>query len=162
MPNYQNGKIYRLTSKNGLVYYGSTVKKLSDRYDHHKSGHKCYTQGSTSKYCCSFKLFDEGEVEIDLVLEVPCNCKEELEEVERTYIENDICVNKKIPALSRDEVAANIRKCNLEYKAKNKESIAKKAKEYNLKNIDKIREYKNFRKFEKKYFTKLLKDELRP
>ena len=91
MPNYQNGKIYRLTSKNGLVYFGSTVKKLSDRFDHHKSGHNCYNKGTSSKYCRSFKLFDDGEVEIDLVLEVPCNSKEELEEVERTYIENDIC-----------------------------------------------------------------------
>lgn len=160
MPNYLNGKIYRLTSKSGLVYYGSTVKKLSDRFDHHKSGHKCYKAGTNPKYCYSYKLFDDGEVEIDLVMPAPCNSKSELEAIERTYIQNDICVNKKIPGLTPEEVIENVKKSNIEYKRRNRDYILQKARDYKVKNADKIYEYKQNRKAELKYFAEILKEEL--
>jgi len=126
MPNYQNGKIYKLHSyDNDLVYIGSTVRSLSQRLGGHKTNFK-ENRPTTSK-----QLFQQSDnVMITLIKEVPCNSRHELEAEERKYIESVDCVNKYIPTRTRDEWT------NL-----NKEKIAKKKKIYNQNNKEKIKIY---------------------
>ena len=95
MKNYKKGKIYRLTCANlDLVYYGSTIQDLENRLNKHFNDYSAYIQNKEySNYCYSFKLIEAGDVEIELVMECPSNSKRELEEIEQTFIENDICIN---------------------------------------------------------------------
>jgi hypothetical protein len=95
MPDYSKGKIYRLTCDNpNLVYYGSTTLKLTHRFYQHKA---------QKVNCCSKKLFEVGGVEIELVLECPCETQKELREIEQTYIDNDECINKRNANLNKKE-----------------------------------------------------------
>src|SRR5210317_1453237 len=86
MPNYQNGKIYMLESKEGGVrYYGSTVQTLKERLRQHKKQKGYITSQEVLKY---------DDCKIILVVNYPCNSRKELETKEREYIENNECVNK--------------------------------------------------------------------
>lgn len=147
MPNYENGKIYKLTcDKTDKIYIGSTVCTLKQRLANHKY----------KKKCMSKQLLELGEVKIELIKNYPCNTKKELETKERYYIEKykDIIVNKKIPTRTDkeyyDEVDSERKKekyyNNKEYykqKSKknyeeNRELKKQKRKEYYLKNKDEI------------------------
>ncbi len=54
MPNYQNGKIYKIvSSQTPLVYIGCTVQKLSTRFSMHKCDYRKYTNGEPyTTYMC--------------------------------------------------------------------------------------------------------------
>ena len=125
MPNYQNGKIYKIyCNETGDVYYGSTIQPISARITQHRS--KC-------KYQCSSKtIIDRGNYSYSLVESFPCNSKEELHSRERYWIENNNCINKIIPCRTRKE-----------YREDNKEIISKKLKKWREDNKDKIKEYKS-------------------
>jgi hypothetical protein len=98
MVNYQNGKIYRLVG-GGLEYYGSTCSDLRHRLWNHKN----ICNIKNKKYS-SYKLFETGDkVEIVLVEYFPCENKMELTARERWYIENNECVNKSLPNMTRKE-----------------------------------------------------------
>ena len=123
MSKYLNGKIYKLHSyENELVYIGSTIQSLSQRYAGHKINFK-KNQTTTSKI-----LFQNSEnVIITLIKLFPCNCKGELEAEERKYIENLDCVNKCIPTRTLKEYYQN-----------NKEMLKNQRKEYYQKNVEMI------------------------
>tara|TARA_R110002012_G_scaffold263018_1_gene445521 strand:+ start:78 stop:464 length:387 start_codon:yes stop_codon:yes gene_type:complete len=74
---------------------------------------------------------DLKECKIILVENINCNSKEELLKKERWYIENNECVNKRIPG-----------RTNKQYYQENKEKIAKLAKTYNEINRKKVLEIK--------------------
>jgi len=75
MPNYQNGKIYKIESpQTDQIYIGSTTQKLCDRMTNHRSDFKC-RKGN----CTSFKILEYGDAKIYLIELFPCNSKEELE-----------------------------------------------------------------------------------
>ena len=99
MPNYQNGKIYKIESLIGnCVYYGSTTKKyLSDRMSHHRyeSKHNAYTS--------SKKVLQYNDAKVYLVELYPCNSKNELNSREGWYIKHNECVNKQIPGRTKQE-----------------------------------------------------------
>jgi len=149
MPNYQNGKIYKLIcDKTDKIYIGSTVQSLKQRLGLHKS----------KKTCTSKQLLELGEVKIELIENYSCNTKKELETKERYYIEKykDIVVNKCIPTRTDkeyyDEVDSQRKKekydNNKEYykqKSKknyeaNKDIISEKDKKYYKENKDIISE----------------------
>ena len=119
MPNYQNGKIYKLVcSETGKIYIGSTVQKLIKR----KWGHT-----DNRKKLCMSKDFIKPE--IYLIENYPCNSKQELCKRERHYVETIDCVNKYIPSRTKKE-----------YYQDNKDIIIKKNAEYLKKNnIDRVR-----------------------
>ena len=122
--DYQNGKIYKLVG-GGLTYYGSTCSTLTRRLCGHKTNFK-QGKNTTSKL-----LFETGdEVKIFLVEKFPCSDKIELNARERWYIENNECVNKRIPT-----------RTDKEYKEANKEKIKEYNKEYIEANKNKIKEY---------------------
>lgn len=132
MVNYQNGKIYRILSKTGKQYVGSTTQNLAKR----KSGHvRMYNAWLKNKedinFTTSFTLFEEGDVDIVLIENYSCENKEELLRRERYWIENieGGCVNKVIPTRTIHE-----------YRQSNKKQILEKNKHYYQQNKDRINE----------------------
>jgi hypothetical protein len=129
MPDYKNGKIYKIVNdKLGLTYYGSTTQILSQRMGGHIVAKKRFDNGKCPNMT-SFQLLD-GNQKIYLVEKYPCNDKNELERRERYYIENNDCVNKCIPS-----------RTNKEYRIDNKDKIKQYQKEYDKNNKDKKKEY---------------------
>lgn len=91
MPDYQQGKIYKLVNiYTGQTYIGSTTQPLSYRLSGHRSNYK---QGLN---CSSAALFETGieDVAIELVVDYPCSCLEELQDKEYEIINQYDCVNK--------------------------------------------------------------------
>ena len=113
MPDYKNGKIYKLWSPEGDdIYIGSTTISLSRRKAKHKS------QNNTSKI-----LFEKyTDVRIELLEEYPCDNKEQLLKKEGEYIRNNNCVNRCIAGTTRKEQNKN-------YYENNKEKINENNKE---------------------------------
>jgi hypothetical protein len=122
------GRLYKLVSKQtDKVYYGSTERTLEIRFSHHKSSFK----NGTIKGCSSKEILCYDDCEIILLDIVEVSNKKELRKYERIYIENNECVNKRIPNRTKKE-----------YRLENID----KAKEYRLENIDKLKDYlKNYR-----------------
>ena len=141
MSKYLNGKIYKLHSyDNELIYIGSTIQALSQRYAGHKINFKKNRDGITSKI-----LFENSEnVIITLIKLFPCNCKSELEAEERLYIQNCECVNKIIPTRTIKEYNQDnkeiITKRKQIYYQQNKEVISEKNKIYRQNNKDGVAE----------------------
>ena len=86
--------VYRLTCDDpNLVYYGSSYD-IYKRFQSHKDKYNAWCIDKTRKYCSSFKLYEAGSVEVEIVLECPDDIsRREMEEIEQTYIDNDECVN---------------------------------------------------------------------
>ncbi len=125
MPDYSNGKIYKLVSDNtDMIYIGSTTIKLNKRLSEHKSQFK-----NNNNFVYSKKLFKLGEnVSIELIKLFPCNCRKELEKEEGKYIleYKNICVNKYIAGRTIKEY---MKKYNKKQWEDNKEKIKEKRKE---------------------------------
>ena len=139
--DYSKGKIYRIVcDTTGLVYIGSTVETLCKRLTKHKNNYKCYLKGN-SHFVTSFDILKNDNYKIILIENCPCNSKEELHRVERTYIESIECVNKYIPTRTNKEWIENnkdkIKQLNKDYYENNKEKKFKIASEWNKNNKDK-------------------------
>ena len=95
MPNYANGKVYKICSYNSDdVYYGSTCLALCQRLANHVNGWRLFKKGK--KYIAqftSFSILEQGNYYIELVESVPCASKEELHVREKYWIKNNNCVN---------------------------------------------------------------------
>lgn len=109
MPNYQNGKIYKLTSREtSKIYIGSTTQKLSDRLTKHRNCIKAQSK------CSSIEIINYPDATITLIENYPCNNRKELEIregiIQRQFL--DIIVNKKIAGekQSKDDRRATTRK----------------------------------------------------
>jgi len=98
MPDYKNGKIYKLWSPQGTdeeVYYGSTCNDLRFRkYGHKRKDNKCQSKKLFEKY---------DDVRIELIESYPCNNKEELNKKEGEYIRNNKCLNRCIAGRTEQE-----------------------------------------------------------
>ena len=125
MPNYQNGKIYKITCEESkLVYYGSSVQSLSKRLSQHKE----------NKHLKKYKTNLMTNPKIHLIENFPCNTKAELETRERYFIQNNECINKIIPTRSQKE-----------YYEDNKEIRKQQSKEYRNKNKEEISLRRSFK-----------------
>tara|TARA_R110002096_G_scaffold89147_1_gene203159 strand:- start:15 stop:524 length:510 start_codon:yes stop_codon:yes gene_type:complete len=140
MPDYQNGKIYKLWSPEGdEIYIGSTTQSLARR----KSRHKSQTDGCKSKI-----LFEKyTDVRIELLEEVSCDNKEQLAKKEGEYIRNNHCVNKCVAGRTNKErhkeYYENNKEHIKEYYENNKEHIQEQKKEYYENNKEHIQERKS-------------------
>ena len=130
--DYSKGKIYRINCAD-LVYIGSTVQALSMRMTGHRRDYKAWLNGKYH-YISSFKLFKLGDPVITLIEDYPCDRKEQLISRERFHIENNDCVNKKIPGRTMAEYYEDNKEAIIErvkeYRKNNREVIAEKQAEY--------------------------------
>jgi hypothetical protein len=91
MNKYQDGKIYKLTSKQtDKIYVGSTILILNVRMTGHRTKYK---SGNIS----SIEMLKYDDCIIELIEDYPCNSKKELLEREQHYMDlyKDIIVNKR-------------------------------------------------------------------
>lgn len=142
MVNYENGKIYKITSPNtDKVYIGSTCIDLDKRLRRHINDYKIYKEGKR-RYITSFEIIKENDCEITLLENVNSNNKKQLSLMERKYIDEIECVNKFKPLRNKKEWReANKEKIKLREKKYRKENRAKRKiyeQEYNRKNKEKI------------------------
>ncbi len=101
MPNYQNGKIYKIWCGDD-VYYGATTRTLAQRMTKHREGFRY----NKKMKCTSSLLFEKYGLEnckIELVELFPCHSNEELNAREGFYIRNNACLNKMIPGGTQQE-----------------------------------------------------------
>jgi len=137
--NYQLGKIYKIVDNtNDNIYIGSTCEPtLARRLASHMT---CYNQ---NRYSTSCEILKNGNYDIVLLENCPCNSKDELFKRERHHIESIDCVNKNIPGRTQKE-----------YELANKEKIQEYKKIYNTTHKAQIRksQYKYYDKNKAKYF----------
>jgi len=153
MPNYQDGKIYKITGTNDegntLIYIGSTTQKLCKRLVGHKQDMKNDRKTSSKQVViCKDCL-------ITLIELFPCNSKEELLMRERYYFDLFDCVNKVRPIQFEGEKQEYFKDYYIEnadklkdYRIENADKIKEYRKQYRIENDDKIKEHK------KQYYIK--------
>ena len=125
------GIIYKITCKDtNNVYYGSTTQRLCNRKSGHKKSVKRYDEGNIKSKCMSYDIIKNNNYCFDTLEELVCETKQELLYRERFYIENNECVNKKLPIWSKEEEKESKRLWTKEY-VKNEEVKERKKKEWN-------------------------------
>jgi hypothetical protein len=94
MPDYKNGKIYKIVCLNTLLeYIGSTCNTLTKRIINHVGKWTAWKQGKANR-CGSFKILEGGNYKIELIEDFPCNNVEELHIRERHWFDlapNPLC-----------------------------------------------------------------------
>ena len=125
--NYQNGKIYKvMNSSFDMCYIGSTIDKLSNRMNSHRSKYRKYKEGEGG-FTTIYNMFDkygENNCKIYLIENYPCQTKDELFAREGHYQKIMIVLIKIFP----DEVIKNtgkIIRSNLMKNTKNGQTIIK-------------------------------------
>ena len=97
MPNYQNGKIYKIIdNETNKCFFGSTIETLIRRLEGHKGLLKKHQKCPNLGYCVSYEILINNNYRIELVELFPCNSKSELVEREQFYIMNNECINIKL------------------------------------------------------------------
>jgi hypothetical protein len=134
MPNYNKGKIYKITSiHTDKCYVGSTCQTyLSSRLNGHNNAYKSYLKSDV----CSIRSIDIiklGDYRIELLELVPCTMKAELLIKERWWVDKLDCVNKNIPG----QTTKGIKQYKKQYYIDNSEKI----KQYQIDNSEKIKQY---------------------
>ena len=160
MPNYQNGKIYKIASIHmpNECYIGSTVQTLLCRISKHRCDYKLCVKDSKKYRTASFEIMKYTDATISLICEFPCASKTELEREEglqmiKYGIEN--IINKNIAGRTKKEwLEENKEKIKLfqknyreenkerlkEYREENKERFKERQKEYREENKESIKE----------------------
>jgi hypothetical protein len=112
MVNYQQSKIYKLTSPHtDLFYIGSTCTTLTRRKSEHKSSFILRQKNEKANCTMSKKLFELGidDVKINLVKEYCLENKEQILKKEAKYIRKykekygDKCLNICVPLRTKKE-----------------------------------------------------------
>jgi len=133
MPNYQNGKIYKIISPSNSdipPYYGATTQQLCVRM----AGHRIIGK----KPCNSRILIECGDAIIVLVENFSCNSKEELCSKEADYIVNNDCINRNIPFRTKKEYREANKDKMKQYRENNKEKLKEKRDEHYKANREKL------------------------
>ena len=103
--NYQNGKVYKLYSPDNpdFVYVGSTCQPLYKRLNKHKTNWK-YWKNTGKYYYNSCDMFENcNRVKIGLIVECPCDNRNQLLRTEGEYILKMNCINKKVAGRTKKE-----------------------------------------------------------
>jgi len=140
MVNYNLGKIYKIVDNtNNNVYIGSTCEPiLARRLAKHIGNFKSYKKGKFH-FISSFKIFENGNYNIVLIEDFPCENKNQLYARERYWTENINCIN-----INRNQgiihELGGLQEYKKEYHEKNKESILNRKKIYYQNNKAKLNE----------------------
>jgi hypothetical protein len=155
MTNYQLGKIYKIVcNTTGLTYYGSTCEPtLARRLTGHRTYFKCWKNWTKKANYSSYKVLENDNFEL-----APSNNKMELHKRERFYIDNNECVNTRIPTRTQLEYDLlhkdRINEYQVEYRLINKDIAKIKRAEWYKNNKDRVKisvaEYQMNHKEEKK------------
>ena len=117
------GRVYKITSeKAGLVYIGSTIQTLGDRFSKHKNDMKRWNDGDIGKWA-SFQVLECEDAKMELIEELEVADKDELRQREGHYHRTMECVNKLIAGRSRKEYLK-------QYYDENKEHKKAQSKQY--------------------------------
>ena len=102
--NYERAKIYKIVCNiTGKVYVGATTEPtLARRLVGHKNHYNRYLKGKT-RYITSIEILKNENYYIELICNIPCNTKDELNAIEGKYIRELNCVNKFIPDRTKKE-----------------------------------------------------------
>lgn len=147
MNRYQNGKIYKIVGQNDDIYIGSTIQKLNDRFDIHKSHYRRHNAGKHIRGTSAFELFEKYGIEhcrIELIEEYPCNSKKELERREGEIIKSTKCINKVVAGRTgkeyREDNAETLKQKFKKFYDNNREEQIRRARDYYVENTDKVKE----------------------
>ena len=121
---YQYGKIYQISNDiDKLIYVGSTIKSLSQRF----SVHKCHAKRSPErKIYKHFAKYGIHHFEIKLIKKYPCNNKLELEIEEERY---KIMLNAQLNMIRAHQTVEQRKEQKNEYREKNRAKINLKKNE---------------------------------
>ena len=125
MPNYANGKIYKIVGDDGSTYYGSTTQSLKQRKNEHRS-----CKGTTAYQ----KIISQMDWEMVLVENYPCESKKELLDREGWYIRENPCVNRRVEGRTGKE-------WRREYHENHREENLGKMKKYHADHREKRKVY---------------------
>ena len=156
---YNTAMIYTIRSPNTENYYiGSTTQILCKRFSDHNINYKSYLKG-TSNFITSFKILELGDAYIELLEEINCDNKNQLEKREGELIREHKanCVNRNIAGRTKKEyrtdnrdkaIQYNIdnRDKLIQYRIDNKDKIKQQSKQYRIDNKELIsKQYKQFK-----------------
>ena len=134
MPDYKQGKIYKIVCNvTGSVYIGSTIQSLSMRLTGHRKNYKRF-KGGKSSCCTSYQIIEQGNYDIVLIENCPCESKDELHRRERHFIESLKCVNKQLPTRTPKEYYQDVKERVKDYYEANQVHILEVHKQYYINN----------------------------
>ena len=152
---YNNSMIYTIRSPHTDKFYiGSTTQKLCKRFANHKSNYNAYVNNVDCDFVTSFKIIELGDSYIELLEEINCENKSQLEmrEGELIRLHKDFSINKimvgRNPKQYRIDNADKIKQYYIDntdkikqYYLDNTDKIKQKSKQNYLNNTDKIKQY---------------------
>ena len=140
MPDYKNGKIYKIVSdQTDKVYIGSTIQTLAQRFTDHKKRYREHVNKANIICLSAFDILKYDDAQIILIELFPCSKKCELESREYHHIKlEENTVNKRMPSRPiqewRNDNKLIIAQKKAEQYQRNKEHILEKVKTYYKKN----------------------------
>ena len=150
-PNiYQLSKIYKIVCNvTGLCYIGSTTQRLlCQRLLQHIRDYNKWKRGKHN-FITSFKILENGNYEIILLDECPCETKDQLHKKERYWIGQNECVNRNIPSRTNQERHKVYQDVNKEQIAKQQNEFSEKNKEIIIKGVSYNEYMRNYRRDKK-------------
>ena len=101
---YNNSFIYTIRSPHTDKFYiGSTTQKLCKRFANHKTDYNLYVNNKLKSCITSFKIIELGDSYIELLEEINCDSKIQLEsrEGELMRLHKDLCINKNMAGMQQ-------------------------------------------------------------
>ena len=145
---YNNSFIYTIRSPHTDKFYiGSTTQKLCKRFANHKTDYNLYVNNKLKSCITSFKIIELGDSYIELLEEINCDSKIQLEmrEGELIRIHKDLCINKIIVGRTDKQYRLDnvdiIKQRKQQFNINNASKIKQYHKQYHLDNADKIKQY---------------------
>jgi len=145
MPDYKNGKIYAIRSKQTpQQYIGSTCRTLRQRFSAHKSAFKLKQVNDKVRVGQAHNILKYDDCYIELIENFPCESKKELLDREGYFIRRVPCVNIQIHGRTMEEYIKDneekLKRQSKEYYEKNKEELIIKGRQYKKDNVEKLKE----------------------
>ena len=104
MSDYSKGIAYRIDcNETGECYIGSTIQGLANRISDHRKKYKQWKAGTNKTHCCSFPIIERGNYTYEMIIEYPCENKQQLRRKEGELQRSMPCVNKVIAGRTSKE-----------------------------------------------------------
>ena len=152
---YNNSFIYTIRSPyTDKFYIGSTAQILCKRFANHKSNYNSYVRHGIIRFITSFKIIELGDSYIELLEEINCDTKTQLEmrEGELIRFHKDLCINKIIVGRTKKQYCIDNADIMKQHRLDNTDKI----KQYRFDNADIIKKYRldntdKYKQYDKQY-----------